>query len=261
MKNNDVFFAATVAAVVAAVGLLIAGTTDDRRDDAAYIDYAKGFAPYTAKIKSVRGDEPWEATATAISDRWLLTAAHVVSDSERAEATLGGQTFEVEKIVRHPDYKIGVVGVNDLALLRTSRPMGLDFYPALSTGEEKAGDICSIAGYGCHGQLSAGHTKYDGRLRAGTNHIAEFHQHNANIHCTASPGQSPLEICIAPGDSGGPLFCRGKLAGIHSLTYAERPKPAAGQKAAPPRSQAGEVSVHTRVSIHKPWIERVIADE
>ena len=259
--KNSLFFGSAVGVLVAAVGLLIAGTTDDHRDDSAYIDYGKGFAPYMAKIRSVRGDDPWEATATAVSDRWLLTAAHVVNDSERAEATLNGKTFSIDRIVRHPDYKLGIVGVNDLALLQTSRPMNLGFYPALSTGEEKQGDICSIAGFGCHGQLSAGHTKYDGRLRAGTNHIAEFHEQNANIHCTASPGQSPLEICIAPGDSGGPLFCRGKLAGVHSLTYAERPKPAAGQKADPPKSQAGEVSVHTRVSIHRPWIEKVISGE
>ena len=240
--------------LAAAVGLLIAGTTDDRHDDAAYIQYGKGFAPYTARVHSCPGDDPWEGTATAIADRWLLTAAHVVGDSENAIARLGDRAVDVEKIIRHPDYRIGKTGVNDLALLRTAQPLGLDFYPPLSDGGEKKGDVCSIAGYGCHGFMKDGHTKYDRRLRAGTNHIESFDAATQNIHCTASPGASPLEIFIAPGDSGGPLFCRGRLAGVHSLTYAERPKSQAGQ---PPRSQTGEVSVHSRVSVYRQWIEEV----
>lgn len=247
-----VAYAVTIATclLAAAVGLLLAGTTDDRTPDAAYLDYAKGFAPYTARIHSVPGDDPWEATATAVADRWLLTAAHVVGDSATAVARLGGKDYAIEGIVRHPDYKLGVTGVCDLALLRTSEPLGLGYYPPLSDGEERPGDICSIVGYGCHGLMSAGHTRYDGRLRAGTNLIERFDDATRNIECTASPGGTALEICVAPGDSGGGLFCRGRLAGVHSLTYAHRSVRDGG----PPKSRTGEVSVHTRVSEHREWI-------
>ena len=89
--------------------------------------------------------------------------------------------------------------------------------------------------------------EYDGKLRAGTNHIERFER--GMIVCTASPGRSRLELCISPGDSGGPLFCQGKLAGVNCVTMAPK---------GPLKSRAGEESGHVRVWLYREWIEGVM---
>jgi secreted trypsin-like serine protease len=57
-----------------------------------------------------------------------------------------------------------------------------------------------------------------------------------------------MEYGIAPGDSGGPLFVDGRLAGINSYTASPRSYT---------RSQYGEESGHTRIAVYRDWIERV----
>jgi hypothetical protein len=223
-----------------AITLAALATTDDLVPDESFVRYASGFQNYTAKLKVPCEKKTCEATATLIADRWALTALHVVGDAESCTLTVGDKTWKVDRIVRHPDKA-------DVALLRSEESFGLDFYPPLSDGEEAEGDICSIAGYGVHGRMSEGHNQYDGRLRAGTNHVERFERDL--IVCTASPGRSKYEVCIAPGDSGGPLFCKGKLCGINSITMAPK---------GPLKSRTGEESGHVRVSLYKAWIEETI---
>jgi hypothetical protein len=215
-------------------------TTDDSSPDEAFLRYASGFQSYTAKVKVPCGGKTCEASATMISSHWAITATHVVGDEDRCTLTVGDKSWKVDRIVRHPDKA-------DIALLHSEESFGLDFYPPLSGGEEAEGDICSIAGYGVHGRMSEGHNQYDGKLRAGTNHVDRFEKDL--IVCTASPGRSRFEVCIAPGDSGGPLFCRGKLSGVNSLTMAPK---------GPLKSRSGEESGHVRVSLYREWIEGVI---
>lgn len=236
-----VFLSAAVAVVV-----VLAGTTDDSIDDRKYVEYAKGFATYTARLTVPCGEKRCEATATLISGHWALTAAHVVGDANSATLTIAGKSWEIGRIVKHPEFKDDSMGRNDIALLHSKDSFALDFYPALSDGHEEPGDIVSIAGYGVHGKMSAGHDKHDNALRAGTNHVERFERDM--IVCSASPGRSPLEICIAPGDSGGPLFCRGKLAGVNCITMAPK---------GPLKSRSGEESGHVRVWLYRDWIDEV----
>lgn len=220
--------------------LFCLATTDDAVPDEAFIKYAAGFAPYTAKLKVPCNGKSCEASATLISSHWAVTANHVLGDQESCTLFAGDKSWKIDKIVRHPEKA-------DIALLYSEESFGLDFYPPLSGGEESEGFICSIAGYGVHGKMSEGHNKHDGRLRAGTNHIDRFE--GDLIVCTASPGRSRYEACIAPGDSGGPLFCKGKLCGINSLTMAPK---------GPLKSRTGEESGHVRVSLYREWIDEVI---
>lgn len=235
---------AFLAGILAAV--LLAGTTDG--PDHRYVEYGKQFSKYTARVFLPCDGKTCEATATLIDDHWALTAAHVVGTSTSASIWVNGKPFDVDRVVVHPEFKEGGLGKHDIALLHSLEPFAIDFYPPLSTGEEQAGDIVSICGFGIHGDMASGHSKADGIMRAGTNTIDRIDGHL--IVCTASPGRSVLEICIAPGDSGGPLFCRGSLAGVNCLTMAD---------AGPLRSKTGEESGHVRVSLYRDWIESVIS--
>lgn len=236
----------TLLALVVASACL-AGTTDDGIPDAAYLRYADGFRPYTLEVRVVEpSGQLAVSSAVAIGGRWALTAAHVVDDA--ATATVAGNPVRVSFI--HPEYRRNEFGRFDIAMLRLRDDLGLDYYPPLSTGQENVGDVVSLAGYGVTGRLSSGYDKTDGRLRAGTNRIVRFEK--TLLVCPARRGGSPLPICIAPGDSGGPVFVgAGKgavLAGIASFTMKDK---------GPLRSREGEEMGATRVSLCREWIDSV----
>lgn len=241
---------AILIVLAATVGL--AGTTDDAIPDARYLEYATGFAPYTAFVTGLDAPDRrvYYATGVAIADRWVLTAAHVASEAGTCLVVVGEKNIRVETIFVHHDFRPGKVGLNDIALLRTAASIGLAWYPPLSNGGEAAGDLCQIAGFGITGRISTGHTTADAKLRAGTNTVMAVHE--GVLVCLISRGSSPLEYGIAPGDSGGPLFIDGKLAGINSYTMADR---------GPLKSKGGEESGHTRVSVHREWIAGIIGGD
>lgn len=222
----------------------MAGTTDDAIPDAKYIEYAKAFSSYTAKLRGRDGDGRLnEATATLLGPHWAVTAAHVVHEVGGISISSGEATRQVKRVVVHPSWNDDHHGWHDIALLWCDEPLKLDYYPELSSGDEKLGQVVSIVGYGLHGKLSDGHSKHDGLLRAGTQTIERFER--TVVVCHAKCGTSALEFCISPGDSGGPLFAGGKLAGINSFTMANK---------GPLKSKSGEETAHTRVSLYADWI-------
>jgi S1-C subfamily serine protease len=240
----------SLVTLVAISASALAGTTDDRIPDSAYVDYAVNFAPFAARItvRDAKG-KIYKGTATPISDHWALTAGHVVEGGVSATITSNANDFASTDIVIHEQFDSDRLGYNDIALVRVSKPFGLKHYPPLGTEQDtKPGDLVTLAGYGFHGPMSSGYTSTDGRLRAGTNRVERFER--TVIICTAG-GRSPLEFCISPGDSGGPMFTAGadgRLVGIASFTMADHP---------PLRSRRGEESAHTRVGLFREWIRKV----
>lgn len=234
--------------VAAAATAAFAGTRDDGIPDSVYLEYGRGFAPYTPMLEATNADGKRQyATAVMIADRWALTAAHVVDGVADACLVSGTTRHAIEEIVIHRDWR-DLVGRDDIALLKSRRPFGLSFYPPLATGQEKEGDTVSIAGYGVTGRLSTGYDASDERLRAGTNKIERFER--SMLICHARRKSSPLEFCIAPGDSGGPVFAGGRLVGINSITMRD------GTGGL--RSREGEETGHTRVSLYREWIKGVM---
>lgn len=237
----------TVAQAALSIAMITAaaGTRDDAISDQKYVDYGKDFAAYTVKVIATSTDgRPSFGTATLIGDHWAVTSAHVVHDAASVE--IDGQKSTT--ILVHPQFDHDCMGCFDIALMRFDEPFGRDFYPPLSTGDEKPGDLVSIAGFGVHGPMSTGYDATDGRLRAGTARIDRFD--DTRIICPISRGSSPLPYGISPGDSGGPLFCGGKLCGVNSFTMRD--------KGVPLKSREGEEQGFARVSVLRDWMDEVM---
>ena len=247
----------TVAVVVSMVVLtiaqaalsiaLIAGTRDDAIPDQKYLEYAEDFSCYTEKVLATgTSGKPSFGTATLIGDHWAVTSAHVVHDAVSVE--IDGR--KSKEIILHPRFDDDCMGCYDVALMHFDESFGREYYPPLSTGDEKPGDICSIAGFGVHGPMSTGYESSDDRLRAGTARLGRFD--DTRIICPISRGSSPLPYGISPGDSGGPLFCHGKLCGVNSFTMRDT-----GHTL---KSREGEEQGFARVSVLREWMEGVMAE-
>ena len=214
--------------------------------DSRYVEYGRAFSTYTAKFRGTAADgRTHSATAVLIAPRWALTAAHVAEGCDGVTLTYGDRSQSIAQVLVHPEWA-SRLGYHDIALLKADGDFGLDFYPALSDGGE-VGKVASVAGYGVTGPLSFGHMLADGKLRAGTQRVDRI-ERNCLI-CDLTRRGSVLEYGIAPGDSGGPLFVDGKLAGINSYTASPRSYT---------RSQYGEESGHTRVAMYREWIRGII---
>jgi hypothetical protein len=128
----------------------LAGTTDDAIPDSRYLDYASGFAPYTAFVSGLEAADGrlFYATGVAIHDRYVVTAAHVASEAGTCLVTVNAKTTRITRIFVHAEWQPGHMGLNDIAIMQTAEPIGLAWYPPLSDGGESPGDVCQIAGFG-----------------------------------------------------------------------------------------------------------------
>jgi secreted trypsin-like serine protease len=162
--------------LLAFAGILAAAwaLSSDRAEAQEFCSEARIMGGCTIEI----GDFPWMVSlnranarsrvdghfcgASIIADRWVLTAAHCVdslspNNPEGLEvyansASLQGRgvAFEVDRIFVHAGYQ--GVGINDIALLETSRPMGitpvrLSQGPATAPAEAMGGQAV-IIGWG-----------------------------------------------------------------------------------------------------------------
>lgn len=132
----------------------------------------------------------------------------------------------------------------DIAVCYLEKPIQLDFYPRLYDKNDESGKICSMAGFGISGIHGSSKTKTDKLRRAGSNIVDGVF--DGMLECSFGYGQdTKLEFLINSGDSGGGLFIDKKLAGINSSIYKYKGK-------------IYNNSRHTRISMHKDWIESVI---
>ncbi len=99
---------------------------------------------------------------SVIADRWVLTAAHCVDSlapnapagfeiyANSASLQAGGVAYDVDRIFVHAGYQ--GVGVNDIALLEISRPMGITPVrlsdAALAQSVERVGGETVVIGWG-----------------------------------------------------------------------------------------------------------------
>ena len=225
----------------------ISGTIDPYVSDDKYVSYGKDFI-YVGKICGIyNSGEKFCASAVAIDDHHILTAAHVVNGSKSCLVYFNNKEYCISNVIVHKDFDHKKYGVADIAIGYSEKSFELEFYPELYTDTDEIGKLCCMSGYGFHGTFNTGAKFYDGKKRAGSNVID--HIEKDLLICSPSKlgdhKRTSLEFLIASGDSGGGLFIANKLAGINSCVMAIDRVPS---------SKYNEESGHTRISKFVPWI-------
>lgn len=225
------------AALGLVAGLGACGTPDDSSDlnitngkNALAHEYPSVVTLYDAKAGGL-------CSGTFINETTVLTAAHCtmsykidsqgnvngklaiinIVDSSKGEASL---IAESTSAVRNPlwDKSGGQVSPYDLALI--TFPAGVSkAVSELATSRVKPGDPLTIVGFGLNQTTNMSDASSVGVKRIGLNTISSvsggFIQFKGANKTTKTDG-SAKDSSASVGDSGGPLFVNGKLAGVTS---------------------------------------------
>jgi hypothetical protein len=225
------------------------GTRDPYVSDAKYIAYGKDFV-YVGKLcGEYKNGEKFCASAVAIDDHHILTAAHVVDNSKSCFVYFDEKKYCICEVIVHKDFNPSQFGIADISIGFCKKSFDLKFYPKLYQKDNEADKLCCMAGYGFHGTFNSGAVMYDGKKRAGSNRIDGIEK-DMLICSPSTLGDSKrtsLEFLIAHGDSGGGLFIGNELAGINSCIMRDNQNP---------NSKYGDQSGHTRISIFSDWVTK-----
>lgn len=234
------------------------------------------------------------ATGALLFDgRAILTAAHLFSDRSGTaqvsfETRSGSKTLTGTKILIHPGYAVQGSN-NDLALvwLSSAAPTVADRYGVYRDSNE-IGQIFTMLGYGRPGtgaygseaaspirlkatnQFDAEATTLKSYLGpgmawtplAGTQLIADFDNGSTTndalgrLIYRSDLGQGLNEGFIAPGDSGGPAFLNGQIAGVASYITTLSNGSVRPDVDTALNSSFGEIAAWQRVSAYQQWIDQ-----
>lgn len=238
------------------------------------------------------------ATGALLYDgRAVLTTAHLFDrrtgpTSVAFETSEGSRSLSGSGVLRHPGYDSD--GNNDLAIvwLVESAPKRADRYDIYREADE-VGRVFEFAGYGSTGSGSAGASSSNAsspiRLTAsnrfdadpetlvasagsvmawtplaGTQLIADFDNGQPSRDALGLlVGRSDLglgldEGLIAPGDSGGPAFLDGRIAGVASYVASLSQDGSVPDVDTDTNSSFGEIAAWQRVSHYQQWIDQAI---
>ena len=228
--------------------------------------------------------------------RAILTAAHLLNTASanqlsiRMETTAGVASLNASAITLHPQYDAANAN-HDLAIiwLSSAAPVAANRY-TLYREEDEIGRTFVMAGYGKQGSGATGtadagdallrlktENQFDADAAAlksfqgsamswtpltGTLLVADFDDGSAShdalgaLMNLSGTGLGEGEGLIAPGDSGGPAFISGKLAGIAGYTAALGYGDTQPDIDSLSNSSFGEVGFWHRISAHQQWIDQ-----
>ena len=187
--------------------------------------------PWLVHLRIGTLEQKFIACAIQISDRWLVTAAHVLTDGPdpiclriRYSNTDSKNEITAEAYVSHPKYRPPLgnpeneqvcwgFNINDIALIKLSEPSPLDVYPKLDAVGFDHNRLYSRA-------FSARRNDKDFAIQVT---LAGYgHEDNDQLYAASAvaysgdcilSGSSPVNLYnvsyegqVEPGDSGGALF-------------------------------------------------------
>jgi hypothetical protein len=189
------------------------------------------------------------------------------------------EQIDYARVVVQPGYRGDPFEGNDLAIITLSAlaPAGADRYP-IYRGSDELGQIGAFAGYGLTGRGRQDNTLPAGQRRAGFNRLdadgSAFHFSGGEslllydfdnglprndgfgvVLGRHDLGEGPGEVFPAPGDSGGPIFLNGALAGLHSFSFREPSSDVDGIL----NQSFGEFAADVRLSRYADWIDKQLA--
>ncbi len=204
-------------------------------------------------------------SGVAIAPTVVLTAAHCIGGAGNGASAFftdsgsNSQNFSSSSFLIFPGWSGDAATQVDLALVYLTSPLAawVSIYELYSNTDE-LGQNYQVAGWGeqaSNGQAQGTVAGPHAGLRVGNNiwdstfvNFNPFPNRNDVLISdfdTAAFGVAN-EVTVAPGDSGGPSFLGGRVAGVTSFTAA------LGQA---PTGAFGEFNGITRVSSHLSWIQ------
>tara|TARA_B100000131_G_scaffold97656_1_gene94792 strand:- start:1657 stop:2304 length:648 start_codon:yes stop_codon:yes gene_type:complete len=207
--------------------------------------------PVSGKMK-IEGQENlsvFYGSGVIVRPRILITASHVVQDTESSHVIFGDKKIKILGYVCPKADQDKEVGPLDIAVCLLEEEIKLDFYPELYDKKDEMGKLCSLAGWGMNGTWTTGIVASDKKRRAGSNYVDNELFQGMIVCSVDKPPYTSLEYLIGNGDSGGGLFIDKKLAGVHSCIFTDDGRLDSSRR---------DWSAHTRVSIHKKWIDDII---
>lgn len=255
-----------------------------------------GVVRVSANGKFGTGALLYDGRAILTAAHLFASSSPTATASIHFETTVGAQTLSSSRIGIHPDYD-STHGNNDLALvwLNGSAPLNAERY-TLYRNQDEIGQTLALVGYGTPGTGSNGTiSSYTGnplRLKAnnqfdadigtlkeqlgaaiawiptpGTQLVADFDDgtlsHDALgrlIHSNGT-GLGSGEGITAPGDSGGPAFISGQVAGIASYTASLKQGDIIPDIDALSNSSYGEIASWQRLSAFQKWIDQSLREQ
>ncbi len=231
----------------------LGGTIDPNVPDSKYVNYGNTYECIVSLGGKINreGDEnnnkTFFASGVLIQPKIVLTAAHVMKQAKDCYIKHKENNVDILYSVVYDKFTEEKFGF-DIAVCLLKEDVKISVYPELYDAEDEMGKICGIVGYGRTGIYTTGATKYDHLKRGGSNIIDSILADL--LVCSVKSGtKTQLEFLIASGDSGGGLFIDKKLAGINSGIMT-------GDKKLD--SNINDESLHTRISVHKKWIQEAI---
>ncbi|KAM4031252.1 complement C1s subcomponent-like [Anomaloglossus baeobatrachus] len=230
----------------------------------------EGYFPWLVRVASSPNGL---GGASLISDRWVLTAAHVVQEDESPTLKVGSVAHHmateipVKKVIVHPEWTIGsndgrLNFNNDIALIQLARRVELDecVYPVClpQKGESDHPAIREagyVAGWGTTERLQkTKHLQFTmvplRDLEGCKKIVPKNHTVNSNMLCAGAAGH---DSCTH--DSGGPLMFEDlKVRNEEYKTLYIAGIVSWGVK-------CGEFGMYTKVQNYLDWIETTIEKE
>jgi len=218
------------------------------------------------------------------NNQYLLTAAHMVVQGTTGNFTFptsfsatfnlsgGPVTLYGAQYFVNPGWTGDVNYGNDLAVVRLASPAPISGYQ-IYRDPSSVGVVADLVGYGRSGNGNVGNVLPWGTLRQGQNRYDAFWNmpgypyafdfddgtaaHDAFGYFNVTNfGTGKSEVDISFGDSGGPGFINGKIAGVHSFitTFG----PSYGDIDTQLNSSFGEAAGDMRVAVYANWIDSVV---